>query len=302
MAGTMTAPPSSKRAQALHFSFNSWGCSPSWPKGHRLSRPFFRERLTDFTFWFFFEGRGTLLDRATKRTHPLHPGVALCLFPGMDLYVEQDDDAPLGNTWFHFDVFQGARKLPPQSWPYAPYHAEARNLPAADQCTRRILALLEHRLLPGYDPLEDAELEAEFLLKALLVELAREARMPRRDPLERHHETVIEALVAKLFADPRLFRRTTDLARAGGYSVSHFRTICGKFTGHTPGELLVQARIEKAKTYLRTPTFSVGMVADAVGYENIYYFSRQFHEIVGMTPKQFRACPHPSPQSSRPRS
>lgn len=286
----MTSPLSfpSKASRNLRFSFNSWGCSPRWPKGHRLSKKFFQRCLTDFTFWFFFEGRGTLLDRATGTRHPLQRGVALCLFPGMDLYVEQNDDDPLGDMYFHFDLFNGKRKLPPRAWPYAPFHTEARNVVATDQLTRRILTLLDHRNLPGYDPLEDAELEAEFLLKGLLVELARDARMPVRDPLERHHETVVSQLVAKVFADPAKFHRVSDLANAGGYSVSHFRQLCRKFTGKAPTELLVQARIEKAKSYIRSSELTIGMIAEAVGYENIYYFSRQFRETVGVTATEYR--------------
>ncbi|MBE2204969.1 MAG: helix-turn-helix transcriptional regulator [Chthoniobacterales bacterium] len=281
-----SAPPNDVRE--LRFVFNSWGCSPSWPKGHRLGRSFFRRRLTDFTVWFFFEGRGTLHDRAAGHRHALGPGVALCLLPGMDLHVEQDDAAPLGNIWIHFDVFHGDKKLPPQTWPYAPFRVEARNFAAADQLMRRILTLLEHPKLPGYDPLENAELEAEFLLKGMLVDWVREAGRPQIAPLDRHHETVIAGLVARIFADPGKFRRASDVASAGGYSVSHFRHLCRKFTDRTPNELLVQARIEKAKIHLRSPELTIGMVAEAVGYENIYYFSRQFREVTGMTAKEFR--------------
>ncbi|MEI0740010.1 helix-turn-helix domain-containing protein [Paenibacillus sp. JTLBN-2024] len=47
-------------------------------------------------------------------------------------------------------------------------------------------------------------------------------------------------------------------------------------------------RMEKAGELLKDPRIKIYEVADKVGYRYMPYFSRQFKEVFGMTPGEFR--------------
>ena len=51
---------------------------------------------------------------------------------------------------------------------------------------------------------------------------------------------------------------------------------------------VMQRRIEKAKEYLQYTDMTVSKVAMEVGYSNFSYFSKNFRDIVGCTPNEFR--------------
>lgn len=215
----------------------------------------------------------------------------------MDLQVKQDDKAPLGNVFLHFDVYQGAKKLPPRAWPYAPFYAEATQVGLMDQLTRRILVLLNKRYLTAQDETaqQQADLEAEFILKGLLMDLgtgdlgkSTASAVERQSPTERYHEKVVTSLIGELFSQPTKFRDVGEMTRASGYGTSHFRSLCLKFYSKSPKDLLIAARMEKAQDYLLRSEFTIGMIADMLGYQNIHYFSRQFHEVIGTTPSEYR--------------
>jgi YesN/AraC family two-component response regulator len=59
-------------------------------------------------------------------------------------------------------------------------------------------------------------------------------------------------------------------------------------TGFTFQELLQRKRFQKAVMLLLDTDLSVEEIAEAVGYENLSYFYRQFKERYGRTPRKYR--------------
>lgn len=288
-------PPARSREFDWHgvrLYFNGYGRSSKWPTGHRLSREWFKGIVVDFTFWFFFEGRGELIDHRTGRSHPLHAGVCLCMRPGMDLEVRQSDPHALGDAYFHLDFQLGKRRLQPKQWPKLPFYSEITDISFFDQTTRRILALLHQMDFSKQMSTGSKEggelLAAELLFKGLMVDLQQGYRRQGRSGTPLHHERVISEALSVLFAEPQRFSTVGKLASFCGYSEGHFRVLCQQITGESPGKLLIKARIEQAKKYLRHSELTIGMIAETLGYENIYYFSEQFHTITGMTAKEYR--------------
>ena len=60
-------------------------------------------------------------------------------------------------------------------------------------------------------------------------------------------------------------------------------------TGMSTTEYVRFIRLTKAKELLRDPELHIAEVAYATGFQNHTYFSRKFRELVGMTPKAWRA-------------
>lgn len=275
---------------ALDFSFKRCGLS-IWNRDTVILRKMVRKVAIDFTVWFFVQGTGELIDRK-GRVYPLRSGVCLCIYPGMEFEARQIGTDLLGDLYFHFDVFRSNRRLRPAQWPECPFYVEVLDTAFYERSFRRILELFNRQYLPGYRAEDNVLLEAEYLLKSLLLGLIRSDKEDTRTEasgVERHHRRVVFAALSALYENPARFRSVGDLARTCGYSISWFRTLCLQLTGEKPINLLVKARVEHAKKYLAHSDKTVGEIAESLGYENIYYFSRQFHEVVGMTASSYRA-------------
>lgn len=61
-----------------------------------------------------------------------------------------------------------------------------------------------------------------------------------------------------------------------------------KITGFTPIQYLTRYRISKAKELLTVSELTVSEVAEAVGYQDSFYFSRVFKNLTEMSPSQYR--------------
>ena len=57
--------------------------------------------------------------------------------------------------------------------------------------------------------------------------------------------------------------------------------------GIPPIKYIIQLKLNHASDLLLSEQFSVTQVAELCGYENVYYFSRQFKEHIGVTPTVF---------------
>ncbi len=91
--------------------------------------------------------------------------------------------------------------------------------------------------------------------------------------------------IEKHYDDPEL--NNTALARASGISEVYLRKVFNAVFGITPARYITNIRMEKAKTLLIGGVSSISEVAEAVGYNNIYHFSKAFKRVVGDTPSNY---------------
>jgi len=80
-----------------------------------------------------------------------------------------------------------------------------------------------------------------------------------------------------------------EIARASHLSVSRLAHIFKEQIGITIIGYLTSVRIERAKQLLLATEQNCTEICFEVGYNNQSYFTRTFKELVGMTPRQFRA-------------
>ena len=81
--------------------------------------------------------------------------------------------------------------------------------------------------------------------------------------------------------------RNEELAEKAGMSTVYFRKLFTDHYGMPPIRYIQNIRIEKAKDILKSDYGSIADVADAVGYANIYHFSRAFKNVTGLSPARF---------------
>ena len=78
-----------------------------------------------------------------------------------------------------------------------------------------------------------------------------------------------------------------EFSEACGVSESYFKRLFKEQFGVPPKKYVVQLRINHACELLRTERYSVTQIATICGFSDIYFFSRQFKEYMGVSPTVF---------------
>ncbi len=110
-------------------------------------------------------------------------------------------------------------------------------------------------------------------------------------PVSRAVEEANRRLLRARDAMDRTFSQPLDirmLAEVACVSEAHFiRTFRATF-GETPHRYLQRRRVERAMFLLRETSRSITDVSFDVGFTSLGTFSRTFHEIVGLSPREYR--------------
>ena len=78
------------------------------------------------------------------------------------------------------------------------------------------------------------------------------------------------------------------LVRRSGLSRAYFHSCFKQMTGTTPGRMLTNLRLDKAKSLLCITREPIGEIAAACGYPDHVYFSCIFKKHTGLTPTEYR--------------
>ncbi|MES2006434.1 MAG: helix-turn-helix domain-containing protein [Bacteroidota bacterium] len=79
-----------------------------------------------------------------------------------------------------------------------------------------------------------------------------------------------------------------EVAKAVNLSASHFSALFKKNTGFSIIEYFNHLKVQKACQYLQFTDLRVNNIADQLGFEDPYYFSRMFTKIIGVSPNKYR--------------
>ena len=100
-----------------------------------------------------------------------------------------------------------------------------------------------------------------------------------------------EALLQSIdWMNRHVYQRVTlsELAKDAGMSVPHYASLFRKKTGFSPIDYFLRRKIQQACHLLDTTPLRVLEVAGTVGFEDTYYFSRLFKQIMGQSPSTYR--------------
>ena len=79
-----------------------------------------------------------------------------------------------------------------------------------------------------------------------------------------------------------------ELAKMCGYTPEHFSRIFKSYTGKSPVEYILGARIERTKELLRKTDKTIEVIVGECGFSNRTAFFKKFTAAVGLTPLQYR--------------
>lgn len=80
---------------------------------------------------------------------------------------------------------------------------------------------------------------------------------------------------------------TEQLAKCCHISESYFKRLFREKYGVPPKKYVIRLKIDHACDLLRLGRYSVGQIAEMSNFSDIYFFSRQFKEYMGVSPTQF---------------
>jgi AraC-like DNA-binding protein len=112
-------------------------------------------------------------------------------------------------------------------------------------------------------------------------------RRPERG-LEKAIDEVVERARAQLALHCDHPLELPALATELGISYSHLRHSFTARLGVSPKQYYLNARLEKAQDLLLNTSKSVKEVAEILGFESAFYFSKQFKSRYGSSPKTWR--------------
>ncbi|MCE5256542.1 MAG: helix-turn-helix domain-containing protein [Spirochaetaceae bacterium] len=128
------------------------------------------------------------------------------------------------------------------------------------------------------------ELSAQYSLMSFLYQLASGSN-PRRVVSDNIHiEKAIAIMQTKIEGNLDLM----DLCRKLGISREHFIRLFSAYMQMSPMRYYMRLKMEAACAMLSSTTLHIGEIADKLGFENQFSFSRTFKGMTGLSPRNYR--------------
>lgn len=229
--------------------------------------------MRDYDIWYVASGSGTIT--INGQMYPITSGSCFLLGPGDQVAAEQQPEDRLTVLFIHFHTLPHESDLL-AGWP--------RHIQVQD--TNWFEIVLNRLLLLDDAPQSDNEnKEFEAMLRAALCILARDATSSKHSqqiPLGIRH--VIRIIRENASSPPS----HSELAQIAGLSQRYLNILFKRYTSLSVKTFIAKARIERASQLLEESALSIGQVAQALGYSDIYSFSKQFKKFTGVSPSQYR--------------
>ena len=208
------------------------------------------------------------LELSGERVFELHAGTLL-LVPAWKL----EHYATSGESWqfWWFEYENGEDFLPAEQLFFLD------SSPLEEQLFERVINVMR-----GSNT-EDAEAASSYF-SALMCHW-REAIRPQLKP---KGSDEISLLMQEIREFPEREYRVSDMAERSFLSDRRFRTHFFERVGMTPKEFVIRCRMERAGAMLLSTTLPISQIAEACGYPDPLYFSRQFSKYCGASPSAFR--------------
>lgn len=246
-------------------------CSPDWYWDTAESN------WDDFDIWAILDGYGRV-EQDNGQIYNISRGDCFVLRSCHRYQCSHQRQHPLKVICVHFDYMDDSGVIfKPEESRLPPLHRHFDHFTFMEELIQRIMISF---LNPS-----GTHTECEFWLQAVLLEI-KNHKPPGN--INQEQNNMINCICDNIIKNPGFPYRIKDLADTCSYSADHFARVFKYLKNTTPQEFIINARINSAKILLRNSSYSVGKIAELTGYEDIYHFSKQFHQRTGTSPTGYR--------------
>ena len=179
--------------------------------------------------------------------------------------------------WFHFDGSTSREYVNMINNNVGPV-CSVRNLISFEKDLNRILLMISSE-----STVNDA-LCSYYIVKILTDLLLCSTKLLK----EENTHSITEDIISYINNNPSCKLSLEELADRAGLSPFYFTRLFKKETGYTPHEYIILSRINIAKFYLKSTTYSIKEICFNSGFSSESSFCSTFRRVCGMTPSEYR--------------
>jgi AraC family transcriptional regulator of arabinose operon len=230
-----------------------------------------------FDLWIALEGEGEMKTRGN--VYPIQPGTAFILLPHQRVSAKSTVDQTFRNFACRFMPSPGGEETLIEK------ADQLMGVPVLDVLRTKELCRAAVQSTHYGDAL--ALQQSAGLCYQILAQVWRAAHTPAR----RDADTALLRLMDRLREQPSQRLSLEDMARESRLSVAQFSRRFLALSGEPPMRFAIRQRVQRAQQLLRGSSMQISEIADALGYVDVYFFSRQFKQATGVSPSTYRRDP-----------
>ena len=246
---------------------------------------------TEYLLHYIMSGKGTYT--VGGKTYHLGTHQFFLICPGVETYYIADHEDPWKYIWVAFSGMKAKTYL---EWAHMGNDNLICEFEDADLLLHYVQELLNARELTYPNELKRQGILLLFLSSLIQSQHQQNSGQPVYD-----YAAQVYVDHALEFIEHNYMRgiKVSDIAQYIGINRSYLTRIFKKSLNISVQEYLVNYRLEKAATLLRTTNEMVGNIAQDVGYEDSLTFSKVFKSIKGKSPTEYRASAETLENSSK---
>ncbi|NDI35204.1 helix-turn-helix domain-containing protein [Chengkuizengella sediminis] len=243
-------------------------CEPEW-KWIKRDVP-----LPHYDLFYVWDGQGKVI--VNDQVFQVSKGSCFLFRPGDFTSATHDPQNPLTISYIHFSLKKQPEQIPVR------YRVIKNKMDFQTILTSYVRLMLNEQ--------DYAIEEAQLILKQLMIHLLRSDQDSGDDVQQKQHhlkESIFE-VANYIHEHPSEWFSLEELASRAQISPRYFSLKFKELIGKSVREYMIESRIERAEYLLYYTGMNVTEVAGALGYEDIYFFSKQFKKYRGYNPSTLK--------------
>lgn len=226
---------------------------------------------------YIFSGKGTYQVNNGKK-HELSAGDCFLVYPNTQVCYQADEKEPWEYVWVGFSGSDASIIL--QATDFSKSAPYLRQLPYGEDIKRQILHI--------YDARGNGFENAVEMTGRLYTTLAVFMHGAQNITIQTSTNSYVQKGIEYISSNYSYPITVEDIASHVGLSRSHLFRSFETVLGVSPKEYLTNFRIKQSCYLLKNTDLSITAIANSMGFDNSLYFSKTFHKIKGMSPKDYR--------------
>ncbi|OOM73593.1 arabinose operon regulatory protein [Clostridium puniceum] len=236
---------------------------------------------SQYLIHYIIDGEGSYT--VNNKTYKLKKNQGFLICPNVLTYYEADKDNPWTYMWVGFNGVKAQTYLN-----YANLNEENLIFKYSnDDCLKNYISEMI-KMLKLNEVDYSNELRIEGLLYFFMSKLAEVRKNTFSQKNYKSTELYLEKSIEFIENNYSNNIKINDIANYIGINRSYLTNIFKKNINISPQEFLVNCRIDKSCTLLKTTDLSIKAIATSVGYSDPLTFSKIFKKVTGDNPKGYR--------------